>query len=154
MKSPQFELSVISCVVFAVICGCSERGPGPSRPYGADIFVRGNLFDGDEAESWSNCDDRNRMVRIGDYNYELAIPLKARTYSFKIGDKTWKAVNLGAQGSGVTLKPGQAVGLTFSDMAGNVELVITRDATYKFNLDAENRQHPILAVAETSDSTN
>ncbi len=153
MKTLRFEVSVVACIVLVVIFGCSDRGPGPSRPYGADIFVRGNLFEGDEAESWSVCDDRNRLARIGDYNYELAISLKARTYSFKIGDKSWKAVNLGAQGSGETLTPGQPVGLTFSDSAGNVELVITRDGTYKFSLDAENRQHPILAVAQTSDST-
>lgn len=151
MNSLHLRLTVFACVACTVIVGCGDREPGPSRPYGADVFVRGNLFDGEEGESWSICDDTNRMARIGDYNYELVMPLKARAFSFKIGDKTWKAVNLGAPGSGATLKPGESVGLIFSDGAGNVELEITRDGMYKFSLDAGNRLHPILTVAETSD---
>jgi hypothetical protein len=151
MISLHLRLIAFACVACTVIVGCGDREPGPSRPYGANIFVRGNLFDGKEAESWSICDNTNCMARIGDYNYELLIPLKARTFSLKIGDKTWKAVNLGAPGSGATLKPGESVGLIFSDGAGNIDLQIVRDGIYRFSLDAGNRLHPILTVAETSD---
>ena len=144
-------MKVLLLLVLGLILGCGPSVPGPVRPYGSKIFVRGNFFkdkNSDDTTSWAMCDDRNEMKRVGAYDYELSMSLKPGTYNFKIGDKTWKAVSLGVpKPKSGRLEPGKPEVLLFADGTMNLEIRIPTSGTYRFYLDAADRLNPVLTIA-------
>jgi hypothetical protein len=111
--------------------------------------VRGTVV-GDESEWWIICDERNKMIRKGDYEYELIVPLKEGTYSFKIADYTWKAVNLGLMHSEddlLQLQNGRT--LNYADNDRDVRIHIETTGRYRFFLQAANRKEPTLTIEPT-----
>lgn len=142
----------LTCVLFIVVIacfGCKDRTPGATRPYGAEIYLRGTLFKEEESASWAVCDERNRMARKGDYEYELIMPIKAGVYRCKIADASWQVVNLG-RANDYPLKLKQPYHLTFADDARDIWLRIDVDGTYRFYLEAANRNKPLLIVEARS----
>jgi hypothetical protein len=132
-------------VLLVASIGC-ERPAGPSRPYGAEIFVRGTFF-ADKDAGWDVCEHSNQMTRVDTSKYEVSMPLKPGIYQFKIADKTWRAVNLGASGASGNVTIKNPTILKFADSVGNLEVAIENAGGYKFSLDAADRLHPTLVIS-------
>jgi hypothetical protein len=143
----KIQLAIVAAAVLAtsqVACNTQVRTAAQAIP--ADVYVRGTFYEEDVGTSWDICDDRNRMKRVGGGTYELTLPLDAGTYSFKIGDQTWRVVNFGAQSVGEMVEINHPDDLSSSEMSGNLGLKITRKGNYNFTVDATDVHHPKLTV--------
>jgi hypothetical protein len=106
-RPPLLGRGVLLLFLLLAVLGCDPPPPGRTRPYGCDIFVRGTFFDPDAAASRALCDDRNRMTFVGKQTYVCTLLLEPGTYFFKIGDVTWRAVEIGAREYQTVIEPQQ-----------------------------------------------
>ena len=66
------------------------------------------------------------------------------TYLLKVGDASWKAVNLGAWDPEYVLEPKDAYGALAGENAQNFILKVVEPGRYLFELHASNRAKPII----------
>ena len=106
-------------------------------PYGATtVYVRGGM------NGWGEVD---ALTYKGDGVYEIAIPLAAGDYQFKLASADWATVNLGAPAGDNQVDENENQ-LLLPGSNDNLNITIAMDATYIFTLDASDTNAPILTV--------
>lgn len=99
---------------------------------GADIYVRGNVFDND----WTATDD-NKMAYQGDGIYTLTLDVAAGAKKFKLASPSWNAVNLGANDGDTVLSIGVPHSLLLGGGSKDIEITIPSEGSYLFTLDTD-----------------
>jgi len=135
-------LVLVACM--PAIAGCDPPPPGRAQPYGCDIYVRGTFLDEDPDKSFAICDDTNKLRYAGGVRYVCTIELGKGTHLFKVGDGSWKAVNLGAWDPEYVLEPGVAYGALTGGNSQNFILKVAEPGRYHFEVHASDRAKPII----------
>lgn len=102
---------------------------------GVGVYLRGSMND------WS---ENNRFVYEGSGIYGVQLQMAAGDYEFKVASADWETVNLGGDGSALSLE--SDYGLYAG--ASNVQITIPTDGVYIFTMDAADLNAISLSVFE------
>ena len=98
------------------------------------VFLRGEMNDWGTAAPFE---------RVADYTYEVAVPLAAGTYQFKVASEDWSTYDFGK--SSAVVSPGDS--LVLERAAGNITLVLDAAATVRFQVStATDVTAPVLSL--------
>jgi len=116
--------------------GLSAFATSGSIPYGDEIvYIKGSM------NGWSN-DDPMTYIGDGIYRVSLTLTTAGAPYEFKFADTNWTNVNYGSDSGLVTENEDKV--LSFN--AGNLSFNPSVDATYFFEIDANDPDAPIINV--------